>query len=119
MSQLGLFDAAVIAYDPQPVRAFAIDLARALSRRTDPQTSKDAAEKAGALRERHHGIILQCLREHGPGGKDFIAARTRLDGVAVCRRLGELQALGVIRLTGKTVPSTAGRPEREWETADA
>jgi predicted ArsR family transcriptional regulator len=98
--------------------ALPADLARVLSRRTDPQTSKDAAAQAGALRDRHHAVIVRCLRTHGPLGKDGIAARTRLDGVAVCRRLGELQTLGVIRLTGKTVPSTAGRAEREWEAVE-
>lgn len=116
--QADLFGSEVITYDPQAARAFQADLARSLSRSTDPQTSKDAAAQAGALRERHHSIIEQCLRTHGPLGKDGIAARTRLDGVAVCRRLGELQALGLIRLTGKTVPSTAGRAEREWEAVN-
>jgi hypothetical protein len=99
-------------------RSLLADLARSLSRRTDPQTSKDAAAQAGALRERHHAIIVECLRTHGSLGKDGIAARTRLDGVAVCRRLGELQALGLIRLTGKTVQSASGRAERQWEAVE-
>ena len=47
-------------------------------------------------------------------GKDGIAARTNLTGVAVCRRLTELQRMGKIAPTGRVVASAAGRSEREW-----
>ena len=53
----------------------------------------------------------------GALGKDGIAARTGLTGVAVARRTAELQRAGLIQPTGKTVLSTAGRPEREWKVA--
>jgi hypothetical protein len=39
---------------------------------------------------------------------------TCLSGVAVCRRLSELQKAGRITPTGRNVQSTAGRAEREW-----
>jgi hypothetical protein len=64
-------------------------------------------------------MIVDCLKRHGPLGKDGIAARCRLTGVAVARRTVELQRALLIRPTGKTVPSTAGRPEREWEAVPA
>lgn len=115
MIQPDLFGAVVLPYSQADAIALQANLARALSRRKDPQTSKDTAAQAGALRERHHAIIVQCLRESGALGKDGIAARTRLDGVAVCRRLAELERWGVIRHTGRTVASTSGRQEREWE----
>jgi predicted ArsR family transcriptional regulator len=86
-----------------------------LARRSDPGTSKAAAESAQQLAQRHQGLILACLREHGALGKDGIGARTALTGVQVCRRLVELERLGLVRQTGKTVASTAGRQEREWE----
>lgn len=54
------------------------------------------------------------MQQHGALGKDGIAQRTNLDGVAVARRLTELQRAGLICTTGKTVQSTAGRAEREW-----
>lgn len=85
------------------------------ARARDPVTSHLAAESAKDLAARHHRLILACLEQHGALGKDGIAARTRLDGVQTCRRLTELQRAGLIALTGRTVQSTAGRAEREWE----
>ena len=87
-----------------------------MARRTDPITSHQAAASAADLQQRHHDLIVRCLESHGALGKDGVAARTRLDGVAVCRRLAELQRLGRARPTGKCVQSTAGRAEREWES---
>jgi hypothetical protein len=84
------------------------------ARRHDPATSHAAAESAVELSARHRQIILACLKKHGPMGKDAVAARTRLDGVQVCRRLSEMQRLGQAEPTGKTVSSTSGRAEREW-----
>lgn len=84
------------------------------ARRHDPATSHAAAAAARELQARHHRQIVDCLKAHGPLGKDGIAARTSLDGVAVCRRLAELQRLRLIEPTGRTVNSTAGRAEREW-----
>lgn len=85
------------------------------ARKSDPETSKQAASQARELAARHHRLILDVLQQHGPLGKDGIAARLRgLDGVAVCRRLTELQRAGKITPTGRNVQSTAGRAEREW-----
>lgn len=85
-----------------------------VARRADPGTSHAAAKSAVDLAKAHHGVILACLKAHGPLGKDGIAARTRLDGVQVCRRLVELERAGLAQQTGRTVASTAGRQEREW-----
>lgn len=93
---------------------YAMNFDAPLARNSDPTTSHAAADQARELQARHHRIILACLREHGPLGKDGIAARTLLTGVQVCRRLAELDGLGIAKPTGKTVKSTAGRLEREW-----
>jgi predicted ArsR family transcriptional regulator len=85
------------------------------ARHNDPITSKQAASQAVALQADHCALILACLKRSGPLGKDGLAARTRLDGVQTCRRLTELERAGLIRWTGRTVKSTAGRNEREWE----
>jgi predicted transcriptional regulator len=90
-----------------------IDFAPA-ARATDPTTSHQAAAQARQLAADHHRIILAALEAHGPLGKDGIASRTSLTGVAVCRRLTELQRMGRVTLTGRNVQSTAGRAEREW-----
>jgi hypothetical protein len=88
-----------------------------LARRDDPSTSHAAAAAARELQRHHHEVILAALRKYGPMGKDGIAARTRLDGVQVCRRLPELAGLGHVVETGKKVMSTSGREEREWSVA--
>ena len=89
------------------------------ARASDPATSHQAAQQARELAARHHRIILSCLEAHGPAGKDRIAALTCLSGVAVCRRLSELQKAGRITPTGRNVQSTAGRAEREWRLTSA
>jgi hypothetical protein len=87
-----------------------------LARKTDPETSKEAAKRAAKeLVARHHKQILEVLQQSGPGGKDFIASRCGLSGVQVARRMAELAAMGFVRPSGKKATSTAGRPETEWE----
>ncbi len=85
-----------------------------LARNSDPITSHAAADQAQAMRHAHHTAILGALRT-GAMGKDEIAHFTALNGVQVCRRLPGLQALGLVRPTGRTVRSDTGRQEREWE----
>lgn len=87
------------------------------ARRHDPQTSHDAAVAARDMALRQHEAIVTALRAHGPMGKDGIARRLGLTGVAVARRLPELERVGRVRPTGRTVASDTGRAEREWEAA--
>ena len=87
-----------------------------MARRSDPVTSHLAAASAKELAAAHQRIILACLEAHGALGKDGIASRTQLTGHAVGKRLCELERMGLIRTTGKTVISTAGRQEREWRS---
>ena len=77
-------------------------------------TSFVAADSAKELANKHGSLIVACLVQHGPLGKDGIATHTGLDGNQVARRLKELETLGLIGLTGKTVASKSGRAEREW-----
>ena len=83
-------------------------------RTTDPVTSFEAAEAIKPVVSQHYQIILECLQAHGALGKDGIASLTNLDGNQVARRLNEMQKIGLIHLTGKTVKSNSGRNEREW-----
>ena len=85
-------------------------------RKSDPLTSFVAADSAKELAKKNGSIIVQCLVQHGPLGKDGIATHTGLDGNQVARRLKELETLGWIELTGKTVASKSKRQEREWRT---
>lgn len=88
-----------------------------LARRTDPATSHAAAESARELAQRHHRMIVDALRTHGPMGKDGIGRVTGLNGVAVARRMSELDVMSRVQATGRTVQSNAGRAEREWRAA--
>ena len=83
-------------------------------RNEDPITSYEAADSIKDVATRQYQIILDCLSEHGPLGKDGIANHSKLDGAQISRRLGEMQKLGFIKLTGNTVKSNSGRNEREW-----
>jgi len=84
-------------------------------RSSDPLTSFEAAESIKDSVPQHHQVILDCLQQHGPLGKDGISARTDLDGNQVARRLNEMKIIGLIELTGNTVKSNSGRNEREWQ----
>jgi len=83
-------------------------------RKTDPVTSHEAAEAIKPVASQHHQTILECLQKYGALGKDGISALTSLDSNQVARRLNEMQKIGLIHLTGKTVKSNSGRNEREW-----
>lgn len=84
-------------------------------RSSDLLTSFEAAESIKESVSQHHQVILDCLQQHGPLGKDGISARTDLDGNQVARRLNEMKIIGLIELTGNTVKSNSGRNEREWQ----
>lgn len=85
------------------------------ARRTDAATSHAAAASAKELQQRHQRLILATLTHYGPLGKTEIARLSQLDGVAVARRMSEMQRAGWVTLTGRNVQSAAGRAEREWE----
>ena len=61
------------------------------SRSTDPSTSHEAAERAGALASVQFGIIHRELLYGGDGTIHGIAFRTSLSHVQVARRLPEMQ----------------------------
>jgi predicted transcriptional regulator len=87
-------------------------------RAKDPITSFEAADSIKEIAAEHQLKIIQALQEHGPMGKDGIAAKTSLDGNQVARRMRELEVQGYIKLTGFKVKSNTGRNEREWAVVD-
>lgn len=74
----------------------------ALSRRTDPQTSKAAAERATEFKGKHAAAIFAWLCDH-PEGCTYreIAHGTGLEPVAVGRRLKELQETAGVYADGE------------------
>jgi predicted ArsR family transcriptional regulator len=84
------------------------------ARSSDPATSHAAAAQAGGLATRHQRQILAALLE-GPLGASGIAQRCGLLPHQIGKRLGELAKAGRIVETGRTVTSSSGRGEREWQ----
>ncbi|MGB3935168.1 MAG: helix-turn-helix domain-containing protein [Burkholderiales bacterium] len=86
----------------------------ARSRRTDPQTSRDAARRAHGLASEHCATILRVLRAAGaPLSPDGIAVRCSLSSLQVSRRLRELVDAGAIVEAG-VAPTPSGRSARTW-----
>ena len=83
-------------------------------RNADPMTSAEAADNATNFAPQHAEIIVQALVAYGPMGKDQIAEVTYLSGNQVARRMKELETMGLVQLTGRTVKNNSGRQEREW-----
>lgn len=86
------------------------------ARTVDPTTSHEAALSIQKTAPLHMHKILECLVEHGPLGKDGIARLTGLNGNQIARRLPEMARMTppLVKETGRTVSSDAGRQEREW-----
>jgi predicted ArsR family transcriptional regulator len=83
-------------------------------RDADSLTSAQSADEAAKFSAQHGEIIVQALVAYGSMGKDQIAEATYLDGNQVARRMKELETLGLVQLTGRTVKNKSGRQEREW-----
>ena len=92
----------------------------ALARNTDPATSHTAASMAKRLIKHHHEQIVETLSIYGPLGCDAIAnVKLFASGHQVGKRMNELEKAGRVELTGRTVTSFSGRPQREWQAVKA
>jgi transcription initiation factor IIE alpha subunit len=92
--------------------------ARTLARRSDPGTSKAAAERVREFAGTHQAKILEAIVELGkPVGAEQIAARTSIDAYQVRKRLPELARAGLIRAYDVTRTTASGRTERLWGVA--
>lgn len=87
-----------------------------LFRRTDPKTSRQAAEHAVAFRGDHERRILDALGQ-GPGTKDEIASRCGLTDQQVVRRRAGLLRSGLVVLTGETKKTPSGCSAEVWRKA--
>lgn len=78
-----------------------------LARKSDPYTSKQAANKAAKIAPSQRNIIAAALST--PGTVKAISDRCGLSQYAVSKRLPELQRMGLIELTGREIDGC-----REW-----
>lgn len=87
------------------------------ARRSDPQTSRDAAASmTGAHLSRQQGQILELVREWGDITAAEIARATghTIQQSVAARRLTDLRDLGLIEDTGVTRPGNTGRMCTVW-----
>lgn len=89
------------------------------ARRSDPQTSHDAAAGAGEFAHGHYALILGSLGLHGAQTIYEIADHTGLSHVQVARRLPEMAQMvpPMARRTDRTRPGRSGRECLVWERA--
>jgi hypothetical protein len=85
-----------------------------LARRTDPETSHEAAAMAISFISRHQSLVLQALAEMGQAGAEQIGEQIGMPAYAVRKRTSELERLGLIADTGITRKTSSGRSERVW-----
>jgi hypothetical protein len=68
------------------------------ARRSDPESSKQAAKRAQDFAATHAGRLLEALRTHGPLSPKQFHALTGLTHVQADRRRKELLEAGLIRI---------------------
>lgn len=92
----------------------AIDFdAKTLARRTDPNTSHAAVERAATFRGKHEAAIFGWLCDHPAGGTyREIAAGTGLEPVAVARRMKGLTGTAGVYADGRRNGMTVWRVRR-------
>ena len=86
------------------------------ARRTDPETSHEAAGMNAPLRGSHREMMLRAFVNAGWDGltDPQAAARCGLDRVEATRRASELRGLGLLEFTGEYRRSAMGARCRVW-----
>jgi DNA-binding HxlR family transcriptional regulator len=86
-------------------------------RRSDPETSRDAAREARELAARHHALIIQVLKSTGRSmaAEEIADDSGVLDKVLVGRRLCELERANLIRKTTERHKNRSGRHGFKYE----
>lgn len=106
--------------NPQPDLFFCSGETRAalgLARRTDPDTSHDAAARVVEFQSSHQHRILAAIEDLGEATVDEIASQCEIAAHAVGKRLPELERAGQIIATGAERPGDSGRLQRVWRRA--
>lgn len=92
------------------IRASAQTLTIFMNKPMLPKTSLAANDAAKELKQHHHAKIIKCLEKH-PEGLIYedIATETKLEKVAVARRLNELERTFIVVKPGNTKNTSTGR----------
>jgi hypothetical protein len=85
------------------------------ARRSDPETSHEAAGRVREFAAGQCAAILAVLQERGPLGAEQIAAYLHFDAYAVRKRLADLEHAGRAKPLPLQRVTASGRHERIWE----
>lgn len=105
---------------PQPDLFFCSGETRAvlnLARRTDPDTSHDAAARVKEFQSSHQHRILAAIQDLGEATVDEVARKCAIAAHAVGKRIPELERAGQIVATGAERAGDSGRLQRVWRSA--
>lgn len=89
------------------------------ARRTDPDTSHEAAARASAHAEGDRRRVLALLAEHGPLSDFDLARLTGRKQTSVGVRRGELRDAGLVEQYDRTGVSDTGSPCIRWALTSA
>ena len=97
---------------------------RKLARKTDPDTSHEAASHVAEFGARQHAVIAQVLRNHGEQTAHEIAEHCAMLPHAILKRLEEMRRAGLAELVmvndrPLTRKATSGRSARVWKAPAA
>jgi predicted ArsR family transcriptional regulator len=85
------------------------------ARRSDPETSKEAARRVREFARGQCAAILAVLQKRGPLGAEQIAAYLKIDAYAARKRLADLEHAGMAKPLPMQRVTASGRHERIWE----
>ena len=88
---------------------------RTLARRSDPETSQNAAARVREFAAGQCAEILYLLRKHGPLSPEQLAAHMAIDAYSVRKRTADLEKACKARPNGMTCATASGRRQRIWE----
>ena len=84
------------------------------ARRTDVETSHEAAASMKETADTHRQKILAALRERGPMTGDALDALFEWRHATSNRRLPELREAGLVEMTDDRAVTRSGRAARLW-----
>ena len=90
----------------------------AAARRTDPETSHQAGDRARRTFVTGHARAVLIALEAGPAGQTEIGRRCGLLPHQVNKRLADLKRVGLAVPTGREVVNEGGCREREWRVKE-
>ena len=84
-------------------------------RKSNPDTSKAAADQARQLALAHKAMVIAALKHGRPYTSEEIAAQIKLDPLQVMKRISDLRGEGLIDDTGHRRENASGRKAAVWK----